>query len=34
MFHAKTGIAEYPANERVAALPLRVEGENLLVEIE
>lgn len=34
MFHAKTGIADYPSNERVAAIPLRVEGEDVLIEIE
>jgi nitrite reductase (NADH) small subunit len=34
MFHAKTGIAEYPSNERVTAVPLRVEGDDVLVEIE
>ena len=33
MFHAKTGIAEYPSNERVDAFPLRVEGKDVLVEI-
>lgn len=34
MFHAKTGVSSYPANQRVAAFPLRTEGEDLLVEIE
>jgi nitrite reductase (NADH) small subunit len=34
MFHATTGIAEYPANEKVDALPLLVEGDDVLVNIE
>ena len=34
MFHAKTGVAEYPTNERVSAFPLRVEGDDVLVDIE
>jgi nitrite reductase (NADH) small subunit len=34
MFHATTGVAEYPANERVAVLPLRIEGEGVLVDVE
>ncbi|WP_260704910.1 Rieske (2Fe-2S) protein [Edaphobacter flagellatus] len=34
MFHAKTGIAEYPSNERVAAFPLRIEGGDVVIEIE
>ena len=33
-FHAKTGLAEYPAEERVDAFPLRLEGEDVLVDIE
>ncbi len=34
MFHAKTGVAEFPAGARVKAFSLRVEGEDVLVEIE
>jgi nitrite reductase (NADH) small subunit len=34
MFHAKTGLAEYPEGEKVEAFPLRVEGEDLQVDIE
>ncbi|MDE1178406.1 MAG: Rieske 2Fe-2S domain-containing protein [Edaphobacter sp.] len=34
MFHAKTGVAEYPKNERVEAFPVRVDGEDVLVDIE
>lgn len=34
MFHAKTGISEYPSNECVKAFPIRVEGEDVLVQIE
>ena len=34
MFHAKTGIADYPKNEKVDALPLRVEGDDVLIDIE
>jgi nitrite reductase (NADH) small subunit len=34
MFHVKTGVSEYPANERVAVFPLRVDGEDVLVDIE
>ncbi len=33
-FNLKTGIAEYPVHERVAVFPLRIEGDDLLVEIE
>jgi nitrite reductase (NADH) small subunit len=33
-FHAKTGEAVYPENERVAVFPLRIEGENVLMDIE
>jgi nitrite reductase (NADH) small subunit len=33
-FHAKTGVAEYPVDERVKVFPLRVEGEDVLVNIE
>jgi nitrite reductase (NADH) small subunit len=30
----KTGLAEYPAHERVDVFPLQVEGEDVLVDIE
>jgi nitrite reductase (NADH) small subunit len=33
-FNLKTGEAEYPASERVRSFPVRVEGEDLLVEID
>ena len=33
MFHAKTGAAEYPEGERVDVIPLRIEGDDVLVEI-
>jgi nitrite reductase (NADH) small subunit len=33
-FHTKSGEAEYPAGERVAVFPLKIEGDNVLVEIE
>ena len=33
MFHAKTGEAEYPDGERVDVIPLRIEGDDVLVEI-
>ncbi len=33
-FNVKTGVAEYPVHERVAVFPVRVEGEDVLVEIE
>jgi nitrite reductase (NADH) small subunit len=33
MFHVKTGISEYPSNERVDAFPVRVEGDDVLVEV-
>jgi nitrite reductase (NADH) small subunit len=33
-FHARTGVAEYPANERVEVFPLRVEGGDVLIDIE
>jgi nitrite reductase (NADH) small subunit len=32
-FNVKTGLAVYPENERVAVFPLRVEGEDVLVDI-
>ena len=32
--HAKTGLAEYPEHERVEVFPLRVEGEDVLIDIE
>jgi nitrite reductase (NADH) small subunit len=33
-FNSKTGLADYPAHERVDVFPLRVEGEDVLVDIE
>ncbi len=33
-FDVKTGLGEYPANARVDVIPLRVEGEDVLVDIE
>jgi nitrite reductase (NADH) small subunit len=33
-FHVKTGEAEFPANERVETFPLRVEGEDVMIDIE
>jgi nitrite reductase (NADH) small subunit len=33
MFHAKTGVSEYPSNERVEAFSIRMEGDDVLVEI-
>ena len=33
-FNAKTGVAEYPEGERVGSFAVRVEGEDVLVEIE
>ena len=33
-FNAKTGLAEYPAHERVEVFPLRVEDGDVLVDIE
>ncbi len=32
-FHAKTGLAEYPEGQFVQVYPLKVEGEDVLVEI-
>jgi nitrite reductase (NADH) small subunit len=32
-FDVKTGLATYPEKERVAVFPLRIEGENVLVDI-
>jgi len=34
MFNVKTGIADYPEHERVSVFPLRVEGNDVLVDIE
>jgi nitrite reductase (NADH) small subunit len=33
-FDVKTGLGEYPANSRVDVIPLRVEAEDVLVDIE
>jgi nitrite reductase (NADH) small subunit len=33
-FNAKTGIADYPENEKVAIFPLRIEDANVLIDIE
>ena len=33
MFHAKTGVAEFPKGERVKVFSLRVEGGDVLVEL-
>lgn len=33
-FNAKTGLAEYPPQERVEVFPLRVEDDDVLVDIE
>ena len=33
-FHVKTGLAEYPVHERVDVFPVRIEGEDVLVDIE
>nr|WP_218623876.1 Rieske 2Fe-2S domain-containing protein [Granulicella sp. dw_53] len=33
-FNMKTGQAEYPVHEHVDVFPLKVEGDNLLVDIE
>jgi nitrite reductase (NADH) small subunit len=33
-FDVKTGLGEFPTNARVDVIPLRVEGEDVLVEIE
>lgn len=32
-FHAKTGLSEYPANERVNVFAIKVEDGNVLVEL-
>ena len=32
-FHAKTGEAEYPENERVAVFPLKVKDDTVLIDI-
>ncbi len=34
VFHAKTGVAEYPENERVDVFPVKVEGPDVLVGID
>lgn len=33
-FHARTGLADYLANVRVDVFPLRVDGEDVLVDVE
>jgi nitrite reductase (NADH) small subunit len=32
-FNLKTGIAEYPVHERIAVFPVRIEAEEVLVDI-
>ncbi len=32
-FHIKTGVSEYPANESVDVFPVKVDGDDVLVEI-
>ena len=32
-FHVRTGQAGYPANERVAVFPVKIEGEAVLVDL-
>lgn len=32
-FNAKTGLAEYPVSEKVAVFPVRVEGDDVLVDL-
>jgi nitrite reductase (NADH) small subunit len=33
-FDAKTGLAEYPEGERVAVFPVRLDGNEILIEID
>jgi nitrite reductase (NADH) small subunit len=33
-FHARTGVAEFPENERVKVFPVQLAGEDVLVDIE
>jgi nitrite reductase (NADH) small subunit len=33
-FHTKTGVADYPENERVDVFPLKIEGQDVLVDVE
>lgn len=33
-FSLKTGLAEYPVHHRVAVFPVRIDGDDVLVEIE
>lgn len=33
-FNLKTGVSEYPEHERVAVYPVKLEGENVLVDVE
>ncbi len=32
-FHVKTGVSEYPVDERVSVFPVRIEGEDVLVDV-
>jgi len=32
-FHVKTGQAEFPPDEKVAVFPLRVEGDDVMIEL-
>ena len=33
-FNVKTGVAEFPVHARITAFPVRVEGDDILIEIE
>ena len=33
-FNTKTGVAEFPPNESVAVFPVRIEGDDVLIETE
>ena len=32
-FHAKTGISEYPLDERVSVFPVRIEGDDVMIDL-
>jgi nitrite reductase (NADH) small subunit len=32
-FNARTGLADYPENEKVATFPLRIEGDEVFIDI-
>jgi nitrite reductase (NADH) small subunit len=32
-FHVKTGVSEYPVDERVSVFPVKIEGQDVMVDV-